>query len=139
MILGNGVDIAEIDRIGRALDATYGVRFRNRVFTAGEQEYCASRRRGRLQSYAARFAAKEATMKALGVGWGRHAGWLDIEVVRAPGEAPRIVLHGAAAATAGRLGFERFSLSLTYAAGLALAFVVGEGETRLPSNPRERV
>ena len=127
MILGNGVDLAEIHRIERALAAGHGDRLRNRVFTPGEQEYCESRRKGRLQSYAARFAAKEATMKALGVGWGRSAGWLDIEVVRARGEAPRIVLHGKAAETARRLGFEHFALSLTHAAGLALAFVVGEG------------
>ncbi len=127
MILGNGVDIAEIDRIERALAARHGERLRNRVFTQGEQEYCESRRKGRAQSYAARFAAKEATMKALGVGWGRHAGWLDIEVTRARGEAPRVVLHGAAAATAARLGMERFALSLTHAAGLSLAFVVAEG------------
>ncbi len=128
MILGNGVDIAEIDRIERALAAPYGARLRHRVFTAEEQSYCESRRRGRAQSYAARFAAKEAVMKALGVGWGRHAGWLDVEVVRARGEAPRVVLHGAAARTAARLGIERFALSLAHAGGLALAFVVGEGE-----------
>ena len=127
MIVGNGVDIAEIDRIERALAAKHGRRLRDRVYTPAEQKYCEGRRRGRAQSYAARFAAKEATMKALGVGWGRHAGWLDIEVVRPRGEAPRIVLHGAAAATAKRLGCERFSLSLTHAAGLALAFVVVEG------------
>ena len=127
MILGNGVDIAEIDRIERALAAKHGERLRNRVFTPGEQKYCEGRRKGRGQSYAARFAAKEATMKALGVGWGRHAGWLDIEVTRARGEAPKIVLHGAATATAKRLGMERFALSLTHAAGLALAFVVVEG------------
>jgi len=127
MIVGNGVDIAEIDRIERALGAPHGRRLRDRVFTPGEQEYCETRRKGSAQSYAARFAAKEATMKALGVGWGRHAAWRDIEVVRARGEAPRIVLHGAAAATAKRLGCERLSLSLTHAAGLALAFVVIEG------------
>ncbi len=130
MILGNGVDIAEIDRIERALSATHGERFRNRVYTEGEQEYCERRKKGRGQSYAARFAAKEATMKALGVGWGRHAGWLDIEVTRARGEAPKIALHGAAARTAERLGMKRFSLAITHAAGLALAFVVVEGERR---------
>lgn len=128
MILGNGVDIAEIDRIERALAAKHGERFRNRVYTKGEQEYCERRKKGRAQSYAARFAAKEATMKALGVGWGRHAGWLDIEVARARGEAPKIRLHGAAAETAERLGMTNFSLSITHSGGLALAFVVVEGE-----------
>lgn len=127
MILGNGVDIAEIERIERALDAAHATRFRHRVFTAGERDYCDGRGRGRAQSYAARFAAKEAVMKALGVGWGRHAGWGDIEVVRARGEAPQIVLHGRARETARRRGIERLSLALTHAGGLALAFVVAEG------------
>ena len=126
MIVATGVDIAEIDRIERALDASYGNRLRDRVFTPGEQTYCESRRRGRAQSYAARFAAKEATMKALGVGWGRHAGWLDIEVVRRSGEAPEVRLHGPAAARAQHLGIAHLALSLTHAAGLALAFVVAE-------------
>lgn len=127
MILGNGVDIAEIDRIERALSAKHGERFRNRVYTRGEQDYCERRKKGRAQSYAARFAAKEATMKALGVGWGRRAGWLDIEVTRARGEAPKIRLHGAAADTAASLGMMNFSLSITHSGGLALAFVVVEG------------
>lgn len=126
MVIATGVDIAEIDRIDRALAASHGPRFRARVFTEGEQRYCESRGRGRAQSYAARFAAKEATMKALGVGWGRHAAWHEIEVVRAKGEAPRLVLSGTAAATAKRVGIARLSLSLTHAANLALAFVVAE-------------
>ena len=128
MIVGTGVDIAEIDRVERALAASHGERFRDRVYTPGEQRYCESRRRGRGQSYAARFAAKEATMKALGVGWGQHAGWQDIEVVRAPGGPPRLHLSGLAKATADRLGIARWTLSITHAAGLALAFVVAESE-----------
>ena len=128
MVIATGVDIAEIDRIERALAASHGARFRARVFTAGEQAYCEPRGRSRAQSYAARFAAKEAVMKALGVGWGRHAAWHEIEVVRARGEAPRLVLAGAAAATAQREGIVRLSLSLTHAANLAMAFVVAEGE-----------
>ena len=126
MVIGTGVDLAEIDRIEQALAARHGARFRERVFTRGEQEYCESRGRGRAQSYAARFAAKEAVMKALGVGWGRHAAWHEIEVVRARGSAPRVVLSGAAAATANRLGIARWSLSVTHAANLAVAFVVAE-------------
>ncbi|MBM4245991.1 MAG: holo-[acyl-carrier-protein] synthase [Deltaproteobacteria bacterium] len=127
MVIGTGVDLAEIDRIERALAARHGERFRTRVYTAGEQRYCESRGRGRAQSYAARFAAKEAVMKALGVGWGRHAAWHEIEVVRARAAAPHVVLSGAAAETARRLGIVRWSLSLTHAANLAVAFVVAEG------------
>lgn len=126
MVIGTGVDLAEIDRIEQALAARHGARFRTRVFTDGEQRYCDSRGRGRGQSYAARFAAKEAVMKALGVGWGRDAAWHEIEVVRARGAAPHLVLSGSAAATARRLGIARWSLSLTHAANLAVAFVVAE-------------
>ena len=65
-------------------------------------------------------------MKALGVGWGKDAAWSEIEVVRERGGAPRLVLSGRAAATASRRGIVRFSLSLTHAANLAIAFVVAE-------------
>jgi holo-[acyl-carrier protein] synthase len=126
MVIGTGVDLAEIDRIERALAASHGARLRDRVFTPGEQSYCESRGRGRSESYAARFAAKEATMKALGVGWGKDAAWSEIEVVRERGGAPRLVLSGRAAATASRRGIVRFSLSLSHAANLAIAFVVAE-------------
>jgi holo-[acyl-carrier protein] synthase len=128
LVVATGVDIAEIDRVERALAASHGARFRDRVYTPGEQRYCEGRRRGRAQSYAARFAAKEAVMKALGVGWGRDAAWSDIEVVRSPGGPPRIELRGPARATAERLGITRWSLSITHSGGLALAFVVAERE-----------
>jgi holo-[acyl-carrier protein] synthase len=126
MVIGTGVDLAEIERIEQALAARHGPRLRERVFTSGERAYCESRGRTRAQSYAARFAAKEAVMKALGVGWGRHAAWHEIEVVRERGAAPHVVLSGSAAETARRLGIARWSLSLTHAAGLAVAFVVAE-------------
>jgi len=127
MVLGNGVDLAEIERVARAIDGPHGARFRERVFTEAERRWCEGRGRGRAESYAARFAAKEAVMKALGVGWGPRAGWLEIEVDRAPGAAPRIVLSGRALETARALGAERFHLSLSHAGGIAAAFVVVEG------------
>src|SRR5205814_2247732 len=98
MILGVGVDVCDVARIRRALEAKTGARFRERVFTDDEQAYCEARKRGRFASYAVRFAAKEAAMKALGTGWARGVGWQDFEVVRATGEAPRLVLHRQAAA-----------------------------------------
>jgi holo-[acyl-carrier protein] synthase len=126
MVVATGVDLAEIDRIARAIDAAHGARFRERIYSDEERRYCDSRGRGRAESYAARFAAKEATMKALGVGWGRHAGWRDIAVVRERGGPPRIELSGAAAETARRKGIARLSLALSHAGGLAVAFVVAE-------------
>jgi holo-[acyl-carrier protein] synthase len=128
MIIAIGNDLAEVERIRTALEKPHtGNRFRNRVFTAGEQEYCERRRASKYQSYAARFAAKEATMKALGRGWGRYVGWLDIEVVRPRGSRPQIVLHGKAKEYAAALGIVRFHLALTHTAMLAEAQVVAEG------------
>jgi holo-[acyl-carrier protein] synthase len=127
MIVAVGNDLAEVERIRAALEKPRtGGRFRDRVFTAGEQEYCERRRAGKYQSYAARFAAKEATMKALGRGWGRYVGWLDVEVVRPRGSRPQIVLHGKAKEYAASLGITHFHLALTHTAALAEAQVVAE-------------
>src|SRR6201984_3864431 len=102
-IIGTGVDIIEVERVERALTREVtGVRFRQRVFTEREVAYCESRGRPRYQSYAARFAAKEAAMKAMGTGWNRNVGWSEIEVVRERGHAPTITLHGKAAEFARR-------------------------------------
>lgn len=132
MILGIGNDLAEIDRIRIAIeDPRTGKRFRDRVFTSGEQEYCEQRRAAKYQSYAARFAAKEATMKALGKGWGRYVGWLDVEVVRPRGSRPTIVLHGKAREYAQSLGVARLQLALTHTAALAEAIVVAESEEKI--------
>lgn len=124
-VLGVGTDLVEVARVRAALGRQPGLR--ERLFTEEEWAY-AQRHRDPMPHLAARFAAKEAVMKALGVGWGRHAAWHEIEVVRERGGPPRIELSGSAAATARRLGIVRLSLSLTHAANLAMAFVVAEGE-----------
>jgi holo-[acyl-carrier protein] synthase len=121
MILGVGVDIVEVARIRGALEnPRTGERFRERVFTVEEAAYC-SPRRNAYESYAARFAAKEALMKALG----RPFGWQEIEVLRLNGP-PRIQLRGRAAAHAEALGIRRTSLSLSHTAHLAIAYVIAE-------------
>ena len=126
MILGIGVDLAEVDRIRDALERpATGERFRQRVFSLGEQAYC-ERRRRKYESYAARFAAKEATMKALGRGWGREVRWAEIEVIREGGGRPTIRLHGRTAAYAEKLGIRRLSLALTHTAETAMAEVIAE-------------
>lgn len=126
-IAGTGIDVIEVERIERALTrARTGDRFRMRVFTPGEVEYCESRGRPRYQSYAARFAAKEATMKAMGTGWNRNVGWSEIEVVRERGKRPTIVLSGKAAAFAHRRQITSFHLSLTHTAREAIAHVIAE-------------
>jgi holo-[acyl-carrier protein] synthase len=126
-IVGTGVDIIEVERVERALTRlATGNRFRQRVFTGGEIAYCESRGRPRYESYAARFAAKEAVMKALGTGWNRHVGWNEIEVIRPHGSAPTITLHGKAAQFAHRCDAARFHLSISHTATLAIAYVVAE-------------
>src|SRR6266851_989 len=127
-IVGTGVDIVEVERVERALTRVVtGTRFRLRVFTESEIAYCEARGRPRYQSYAARFAAKEAAMKAMGTGWNRNVGWREIEVVRERGHAPTIVLSGKAAAYAGRKRITTFHLSITHTAADAMAYVIAEG------------
>ncbi|HXV83783.1 MAG TPA: holo-ACP synthase [Candidatus Binatia bacterium] len=129
MVLSVGVDMVEIERIQRALeDSRIGKRFRARVFTANEIQYCEKKRRGRYESYAGRFAAKEAVMKALGRGWGSKVCWLDIEVVRARSGKPDIVLHEKTARLAEQLGIRRWSLSITHTGQHGLAFVTAQDE-----------
>src|SRR5579863_2778549 len=127
-ILGTGIDLIEVARVERAINRPLtGARFRDRVFTPGEVAYCESRGRPRYQSYAGRFAAKEATMKALGTGWNRNVGWGEIEVVRRRGQAPTIKLSGKAAAFARKRGISALHLSITHTATTAMAHVIAEG------------
>jgi holo-[acyl-carrier protein] synthase len=129
MIIGTGVDLAEVVRIRRALeDPRTGVRFRHRVFTQKEIAYCETKRRGKYESYAGRFAAKEAVMKALGRGWGAQVCWLDIEVTRAPSGKPDIVLHDKTARRAEQLGVRRWALSITHTAEHGMAYVIALNE-----------
>ena len=124
MIAGSGIDVVEIARIQHAMDR-YGQRFLNRIYCADEQVYCL-RKRHSAESFAARFAAKEAAAKALGTGISHGVNWLELEVVREPGGRPALQFHGRAANIASRLGVTRSSLSLTHTAQLAMASVVLE-------------
>lgn len=124
MIVGTGIDIAEVPRIRAAIER-HGERFLQRVFTPGEICYCESKA-NRVERYAARFAAKEAGMKALGTGWNHGVRWRDLEVARKPGGRPALLLHGKAAEFAGRLGTTNIALSLSHTAELAMALVILE-------------
>ncbi|MEK9658342.1 MAG: holo-ACP synthase [Chloroflexota bacterium] len=114
-----GVDVIEISRIA-ATYARFGQRFVERIFTPAEAAYC----RGRAPQMAARFAAKEAVMKALGTGT-RGVGWREVEVTRERSGAPSVALHGRAAARAERLGIDRLAISLSHSREYAVASVVG--------------
>ena len=124
MIVGLGLDIAEIDRIEAAI-TRHGAPFIERLFTLQEAAYCESHK-NRYERYAARFAAKEATMKALGTGWRRGVRWRDIEVAREPSGKPTIRLEGVARQFADRLGVKHISLTITHSGNLALAQVIFE-------------
>src|SRR6266576_786509 len=124
MIVGSGIDIAEVPRVAKAV-ARFGDRFVRRVFTDGEIRYCESKA-NRVERYAARFAAKEAGMKALGTGWNHGVRWRDIEVARKPGGRPTLLLHGKAAEFAGQLGATNIALSITHTAEQAMAQVILE-------------
>src|SRR5688572_22174424 len=129
MIISVGIDLVEVERIRAALeDPRIGVRFRDRVYTQNEIAYCEKKQRGRFQSYAGRFAAKEAVMKALGRGWGAQVCWVDIEVARARSGKPEIVLHDKTARLADDLGIRRWVLSITHTKGHGLAFVIAQDE-----------
>lgn len=124
MIVGSGIDMVEIARIQHSIDR-YGARFLNRVFTASEQAYCL-RKRNAAESFAARFAAKEAGAKALGTGISYGVNWLEIEVVREPSGRPTLCFHGRAAQIAAQIGSVRAALSITHTAQLSTASVVLE-------------
>jgi holo-[acyl-carrier protein] synthase len=127
MIVGSGIDLAEIGRLQKSIER-YGSRFLDRIYTAAEQAYC-QRKRNSAESFAARFAAKEAGAKALGTGISQGVGWLEIEVARERSGKPTIQLHGRAAQIAARLGVVRIALSITHTADLAMASVILEDAT----------
>jgi len=124
VIVGMGIDIAEVGRIKGAIER-HGEVFLRRLFTAKEREYC-ERFKNRYERYAGRFAVKEAAMKALGTGWSRGVRWVDIEVVRQKGGRPTVALAGEARKIAERLGVKNIALSITHTAEQAYAQVIFE-------------
>ena len=125
MILGLGTDLVAVERVRAALQR-HGERFSERILTPGERALCDDRSDPAL-CLAARFAAKEASAKALGTGFGHGVRMRDLEVVRESGRAPQLHMHGGAAAVAADLGIVRAHLSLSDEPGYALATVVLEG------------
>jgi holo-[acyl-carrier protein] synthase len=124
MIVAIGIDIVEIPRIEEKLSQG-NTRFLNRVFTVGEIEYC-EKRGSKFASYAARFAAKEAVMKALGTGWGDGVGWKEIEVVNDEAGKPKINLTGRALEKFNELGARTTHVSLSHSKDSAIAQVIFE-------------
>jgi holo-[acyl-carrier protein] synthase len=124
MIVGTGVDLAEVPRIRTCIER-FGARFIERIYTPAEIAYV-ERKANRWERYAARFAAKEAGMKAIGTGWRHGVRWQDFEVANLPSGKPTLRLHGVAARVADKLGVRNVSLSLTHTAVLGMAHVILE-------------
>src|SRR5690242_5373906 len=124
MIVGTGVDLAEVARIKASIER-FGDKFIHRIFTPAEIAYV-ERKANRFERYAARFAAKEAGMKAIGTGWSGGVVWHDFEVANLSTGAPTLRLSGTASRIAEKIGVKRISLSLTHTAELAMAHVILE-------------
>jgi holo-[acyl-carrier protein] synthase len=124
-VVAIGLDLTRVERLEAAF-GRHGERLLERLFTAGERAY-GDARAARFTHYAGRFAVKEAVMKVLGTGWAKGVRWVDIEVARERGQAPRLVLHGASAAIAEQRGIASIHITITHDAGLAAAVAVAEG------------
>ena len=124
MIISIGIDIIEVARIREVLLRT--PRFRERVFTPGERAYCDSRGAVAAQHYAARFAAKEAALKALQTGWRGGISWQDVEVASRDSGAPYLILHGMVKELFDKSGATATHLSLSHTSEHAIAEVILE-------------
>src|SRR5580693_6581019 len=124
MIVGTGVDIAEVPRIKASIER-FGARFTERIYTPAEIAYV-ERKANKFERYAARFAAKEAGMKAIGTGWRHGVRWQDFEVTNLPSGKPTLRFHGVAAHFAEALGVRNIALSITHTAVQAMAIVILE-------------
>lgn len=125
MIVGLGIDVAEVKRI-QAVIVAQGERFLRRVYTQDEVAYC-EKFKNKYERYAGRFAVKEAAMKALGTGWSHGVRWVDVEVVRVKGGRPMLALKGEAKKIADALGVKNIAVSITHTSEQALAQVIFEG------------
>lgn len=125
MVKGIGTDIIEIKRL-RSLAERYPGKFLNKIFTQGEQDYC-SLRKDPFPSFAARFAAKEAVLKALGTGLAFGISWLDVETVTETGHEPKISLHNKAIEIAEEKGIRKVLISISHDRDNAIAFALSLG------------
>lgn len=130
-ILGHGIDVIEVERLARSLER-HGSRFLERVFTPRERAYADAHPKRRVEHLAARFAAKEAALKALGTGWRDGIAWTDVEVTREPSGRPALLVTGRAAEIARERGIAGWSVSLSHTAALAVASVIATGGALAP-------
>ena len=126
MILGHGIDIVSVERIGRML-ADHGQRFLDRCFTPAEQTHCAASEKRHLERLAGRFAVKEAVLKVLGTGWRGGIQWTDMDVLPDPLGRPVLTLTGEAAKLADKIGIARWHVSISHIETHAVGSAIGEG------------
>jgi holo-[acyl-carrier protein] synthase len=124
MIVGTGVDLCEVSRIRDSI-ARFGQRFIDRIYTPAEIAYV-ERKANKFERYAARFAAKEAGMKAIGTGWRHGVRWQDFEVANLPSGKPTLSFHGIAAQVAEKLNVRNVALSITHTRETGMAHVILE-------------
>ncbi len=124
MILGIGIDMEDVERMRLVIDR-HGHRFLDKVYTAREIAYVEDKA-NRYERYAARFAAKEAAMKALGTGWNRGVHWRDLEITNGPGGCPSLNLSGGALSRAKQMGYRRALVSMSHTRQTAIAQVIIE-------------
>jgi holo-[acyl-carrier protein] synthase len=123
MIFGIGIDIIEVDRIRKQIEK--GERFKERIFTDKEQQYCEPKR-NKAQNYAARFAAKEAFFKAIGTGWRGGITFKDVEIVNNEAGKPEIFLYGKAREFVKENELKNIQVSLSHIKNFASAIVAVE-------------
>ncbi len=121
-IIAHGIDLVDFPRIEKMIER-HGERFVDRVFTAAEQAY-ARRRKNSAETYAGRFAAKEAILKLIGTGWRGKIAWTDIEVINNPAGRPEVTLSGDVKEIAERMNIKHVSISITHTASFAIASAV---------------
>lgn len=125
-LIGHGVDLIECDRIAHMIDR-HGQRFLERVYTEGERHYCQSKSRS-IEHYAGRFAAKEAILKALAVGWRGGVAWTDMDIRRTTSGSPEVALTGHTLQIATRMGVTTVQISITHTQHYAMASAVAVGD-----------
>ena len=125
-ILGHGIDLVENARLARSLEK-HGDQFRARVFTENEQTYCDRSQKRTVEHYAARFAAKEAALKALGTGWANGIAWTDVEVLNLPEGKPTLKVCGKVAKIAEEKNITGWHLSISHTETHAIASVIATG------------
>lgn len=125
--LSHGIDLVSTARIADMLDK-HGEHFLSRVFTDAERTYCDASQKRRIEHYAARFAAKEAALKAIGTGWRNGIAWTDVEVLKQPTGRPLLRVHGKVAELAAQQHITRWLVSLSHTESHAIASVIALGE-----------